>query len=78
MALKSDFSNTGKRVQETVSVVVCLALMLIDFCYLIYYFRLESIGAIILAGLAGIFSADFSSGLLHWAADSWVCRTIFN
>lgn len=46
--------------------------MVIDLCYLIYYFQLQSIGVILLSGCAGILSADFSSGLLHWAADTWV------
>ncbi|KAI9560502.1 hypothetical protein GHT06_011435 [Daphnia sinensis] len=61
----------GKRFQETFSVVIAVALMVIDLCYLIYYFQLQSIGVILLSGCAGILSADFSSGLLHWAADTW-------
>ncbi|XP_045036795.1 plasmanylethanolamine desaturase-like isoform X1 [Daphnia magna] len=61
----------GKRFQETFSVVIAVALMVIDLCYLTYYFQLQSIGVILLSGCAGILSADFSSGLLHWAADTW-------
>ncbi|XP_046441868.1 plasmanylethanolamine desaturase-like isoform X1 [Daphnia pulex] len=63
--------SRGKRIQEILSVVVAVALMVTDLCYLIYYFQLESIGVILLSGCAGIVSADFSSGLLHWAADTW-------
>lgn len=66
------FYNTGKRIQEILSVIIAVALMVTDLCYLIYYFQLESIGVILLSGCAGIVSADFSSGLLHWAADTWV------
>jgi hypothetical protein len=66
------FYTTGKRIQEILSVVVAVALMVVDLCYLIYYFQLESYGVILLSGCTGILSADFSSGLLHWAADTWV------
>ena len=61
----------GKRVQETLSVVISLGLMLVDLCFVIYYFQPQSFGLFLLASFAGIISADFSSGLVHWGADTW-------
>jgi len=61
----------GKRIQEVVCVVVCLLLMLVDLCLLIYHFESSSAAVLVMAGLAGIVTADFASGMLHWAADSW-------
>jgi plasmanylethanolamine desaturase len=61
----------GKRIQEVVCVVVCLLLMLVDLCLLIYHFESSSLAVLVMAGLAGIVTADFASGMLHWAADTW-------
>lgn len=78
----------GKRIQEIICIIVCLALMLVDFCYLLYYFQSQAIFTLLLASFAGILSADFASGMLHWAADTWgsvefpilgkVCNFLFN
>ena len=65
------FFHLGKRIQEIVCIVVCVALMLINLCYLLYYFQPKSIIPLLLASFAGILSADFASGMLHWAADTW-------
>ena len=51
--------------------------MLIDLCYLVYYFQPQAVGSILLAGFSGIVSADFVSGLVHWAADTWVKLFVF-
>lgn len=63
--------SKGKRLQEIVSVIVCVSFMIVDLGYLIYYFQLQSVWALLIASLAGILTADFLSGLLHWAADTW-------
>lgn len=68
--LKQLYSR-GKRIQEIICIVVCLALMLVDFCYLLYYFQPQAIFTLLLASFAGILSADFASGMVHWAADTW-------
>ncbi|XP_017784328.1 PREDICTED: transmembrane protein 189 [Nicrophorus vespilloides] len=63
--------STGKRLQECVCVCICLALMLANFFYLVLKFRWQNASAIIAAALFGIVSADFGSGFVHWAADTW-------
>lgn len=45
--------------------------MLLDLYLVIRHFRLEKVGTVVVAGLAGILTADFGSGLVHWAADTW-------
>ena len=60
----SPFDVIGKRVQETISIVVTLILIVVDLGFLVYFFIPNYFGSILLAGLAGIFSADFSSGMV--------------
>lgn len=38
---------------------------------MIKHFRYEKLSVIIIGAILGIVTADFGSGLVHWAADSW-------
>ena len=60
-----------KRMQETIGLVVCVILMAADFYYLMKYWDSSYTIYIIISAFAGICSADFVSGLVHWAADTW-------
>lgn len=73
MLLLFSFLFTGKRTQEIICVCCCITLMLVNFLFIIYHFRLnkECITSVIVGALFGILTADFGSGLVHWAADTW-------
>lgn len=61
----------GKRIQEWICVVICLTLMAVNFVFILFHIKLERLSAILVAAFFGILTADFSSGLVHWAADTW-------
>lgn len=50
---------------------LCLGLMLLDLYLIIRHFRVDKVATVVMAGMAGILTADFGSGLVHWAADTW-------
>ena len=68
---------SGKRTQEIVCVYVCVALMVINFYFMVVHFQMEKIGSIFLVAFAGIVTADFASGVLHWGADTWGSVDLF-
>lgn len=63
--------TVGKRRQEIVCVVLCMTLTLMVACQLVYHLRLDNWMVPFIAAVGGILTADFFSGLVHWAADSW-------
>lgn len=62
---------SGKRMQEVVCVYMCISLIILNLFLIIRYFRFERLSIVIAAALGGILTADFGSGLVHWAADTW-------
>ncbi|XP_055295726.1 plasmanylethanolamine desaturase isoform X1 [Sitodiplosis mosellana] len=63
--------SPGKRIQEVICVYMCISLMILNLFLIIRYFRFERMGIVIAAAMCGIITADFGSGLVHWAADTW-------
>lgn len=63
--------TAGKRLQETICVIVAILLVIINFVELVLHFRIENSLAIFGAAFLGILTADFFSGLVHWGADSY-------
>ncbi|PWA31795.1 hypothetical protein CCH79_00006516 [Gambusia affinis] len=63
--------SPGKRCQEWISVILCFSLMAFNLIHLLANFHLGHVWYIQLGIVAGILTADFASGLVHWGADTW-------
>ncbi|KAI6226047.1 Lipid-desat domain-containing protein [Aphelenchoides besseyi] len=63
--------STNKRIQETVSITIAGILFVVVFGLL--FFRLHSVSVfpVLFGAFLGILVADFASGVVHWAADTW-------
>ncbi|KAI3386085.1 hypothetical protein SNEBB_001052 [Seison nebaliae] len=68
--LAAKYTRT-KRCQEIICISLVLILFLVDGFYMMKYFDKRRSHVILPAALLGIFTADFLSGLVHWAADSY-------
>uniref|UniRef100_T1GU91 Lipid desaturase domain-containing protein n=1 Tax=Megaselia scalaris TaxID=36166 RepID=T1GU91_MEGSC len=63
--------SPGKRAQEIICVYTCIALMVVNFVFILRHFHLDRVSIAFLAAFCGIITADFGSGIVHWAADTW-------
>ena len=70
VVLASQYTQ-GKRRLEIMSVSISAVFNAIQVFLLCSNFRLSYTPAILVCGILGILLADFMSGLVHWAADSW-------
>lgn len=60
-----------KRCLEIFSVVSFSIMSSIVLYFLCKNFKLGEVQSMLFSSVAGIFAADFLSGLVHWAADTW-------
>ncbi|KAH8418785.1 hypothetical protein KR222_002946 [Zaprionus bogoriensis] len=63
--------SPGKRAQEIICVYTCIGLMIFNLALIVKHLRWERISVAFISALCGIITADFASGLVHWAADTW-------
>ncbi|ENN75912.1 hypothetical protein YQE_07554, partial [Dendroctonus ponderosae] len=63
--------SRGKRIQECICVAVCLTLMAVNSVFILAHIKIEKLSSIVAAAFFGILTADFCSGFVHWAADTW-------
>ncbi|KJE93757.1 ubiquitin-conjugating enzyme [Capsaspora owczarzaki ATCC 30864] len=60
-----------KRRFEIISVTTCASLTAINLLCIAFNFSSANAIGVIVSIVLGIFTADFLSGLAHWAADTW-------
>ncbi|KAL1458359.1 hypothetical protein WDU94_008516 [Cyamophila willieti] len=61
----------GKWIQESISVTLCIILMLVNTYFIGSRIKLENLATLFTSAVAGILTADFASGFVHWLADTW-------
>lgn len=66
-----EHEQLGKRIQELICVYLCISLMILNLLLIIRHFCIDRVGIVVTAALCGIITADFGSGIVHWAADTW-------
>lgn len=63
--------TTSKRIQEIIGLSICLPLIFFNFCNFLIYFDINKVAIILFAAFFAILTADFVSGVIHWAADGY-------
>ncbi|CAG9099442.1 unnamed protein product [Plutella xylostella] len=65
----AELYSPGKRLQESICVVVCCTLCVYAGVLMTRHIYFDAY--LLFAVLAGVLTADFASGMAHWAADTW-------
>lgn len=65
----AELYSPGKRLQEWVCVVVCCTLCVCAGVLMARHVQADA--SLFLAAISGVLTADFASGVVHWAADTW-------
>jgi len=63
--------STNKRRQEVLAICVATLLFTVDLVFLLSILHKTPATTILAAGILGMATADFLSGLVHWCADTW-------
>jgi plasmanylethanolamine desaturase len=66
-----------KRMQECIGISVCLPLIIYNSFKFIIHFDMNKWYVMFFAAVIGILTADFISGIVHWAADSYGSVELF-
>lgn len=61
----------AKRIQEIITILIFIPLFIYNLYNIIIYFDASKWIVVLAAAVIGILTADFFSGLVHWASDSY-------
>lgn len=67
----SNKNYSFKRIQELAGISLCLFLIVYCAINFLYYFDYSNLSFIFYCLIFAFLTADFLSGLVHWAADSY-------
>ncbi|KYQ89613.1 hypothetical protein DLAC_09573 [Tieghemostelium lacteum] len=69
-AFKSKYTTTKRR-QEQISVVLFFIFLGLSFKKFFTMYFVQNIWIFLVSSVLAMFAADFFSGIVHWAADTW-------